>query len=303
MARDETFYLHIWYRYYAGLFGAENIFVVDHNSTEHLPAEVLGVPGLNVFRLPFEAPRSAPPGDQYAFDRERFKFVSNLIAGLLKYYDTVIFNDTDEVYLPDPAAYADLADYLASNADPVIAGIGLEIFHDPREEAAYTPDRPVLAQRRNFVYRFHHSKPHILSKPSLIGGHGSKHPFRIDPDLYLLHLKYLDWDETLRRQAKLRGFFRLGRGGPKSRWRFGVKEFERRMEQVLALPRREGFEHHALLARWLGEPAAAVAYQGRPSKRPAQDFAQLTDLLPAEEVNAAQAVRRVLPERFRKLGV
>jgi hypothetical protein len=266
---------------------------------------VLGA-GLNVFRIPFDGPSRVAEDDQFAFDRERFGFLSNLIAALLKYYDTVIFNDTDEIFVADPAVYPDLAAYLAAHDDEVIAGVGLEILHDPAEEPPFDPAAPVLDQRRNFVYRFHHSKPHILSHPCRIGGHGSGRPFRLDPDLYLMHLKFVDWDRSLQRQETLRGFFREGRGGKRSRWRFDAGEAEQRMERTMALPRREGFEHHELLARWLREPGRALVRPPkahRPKANRPKALVQLIDVAPAEGIRSAQAVRRVLPERFREVRV
>jgi hypothetical protein len=300
MARDEALFLPIWYRYYARLFGAENLFIIDHNSGESPPAKVLGTATLNLFRIPFDTPSPAAAHDQGAFDRERFKFISNLIGSLLKYYETVIFNDTDEVFVPDPAVHTDLRAYLAERDVPVLAGVGIEIFHDPADqEAPFDLTRPVLAQRRHYVYRFHHSKPHILSTPCQIGGHGSEHPFHLDPDLYLMHLKYLDREETLRRQTKLHAFFRAGRGGSRSRWRFGPTEMERRLAGIAALRPAEGFAHHDDLARWLPgvERSAGTWTIGTAETQPAQ-LIQLTDVLPLNELRAAQAVRRTLPPRF-----
>ena len=302
MARDEDVFLSIWHRYYAGLFGAENLYVVDHNSVGKRPEAVLGAPDLNRFRIPFDAPSGTAEDDRGAFDRERFRFVSNLIAALLKYYDTVVFNDTDEVFVADPALYPDLAAYLAASAEPVLAGVGLEIIHDPAEEAAFDPGGPLFDQRRNYVYRFHHSKPHILSQPCAIGGHGSRRPFRLDPDLYLVHLKYLDWEESLARQRKLLGFFQAGRGGQRSRWHFDLDEAERRMRKRLALPRGDGFVHHGLLARWLGQPAPMLVRTPK-GRRSGKDLMQLTDILPAKGLRDAQEVRRTLPERFRGVSV
>ena len=305
MARDEDVFLSIWHRYYAGLFGAENLFVIDHNSVGKRPEAVLGAPDLNRFRIPFDTPSGTAEDDRHAFDRERFRFVSNLLSALLRYYDTVIFNDADEVFLPDPAVAPDLAAYLETNDVPVLAGVGLEIFHHPDEEPAYDPARPVFAQRSHYIYRFHHSKPHILSRPCVIGGHGSRQPFRLDPDLYLMHFKYLDWGRTLERQRTLNAFFQAGRGGKRSRWRFDAREAERRMRRTLALPRREGFVHHALLGRWLGQPAPMLVDTPPDAKgrRRGENLVQLTDILPGEEMQETQEVLRALPGRFRGVAV
>lgn len=301
MTRDEALFLPIWHRYYARLFGAENLFIVDHNSQECPPARILGTSALNLFRLPFDAPSQGE--DQRAFDRERFRCVSSLVAALLKYYDTVVFNDTDEVFVTDPAVYPDLKALLAARDEPILAGVGLEIFHDPVAERPFDPQVSVLTQRRNYVYRFHHSKPHILSRPVHIGGHGSRRPFCLDPDLYLLHLKFLDRGETLRRQERLRGFFDAGRGGLKSRWRFDAGEMEGQLAKMAASPRKDGFNHKARLTHWLGKPGAGGWRIGKPQATPRKGLVHLTRFLPGEGVRAEQAVRRVLPRRFAGIEV
>jgi hypothetical protein len=301
MSRDEALFLPIWYRYYSRLFGAENLFIVDHNSQESPPAQILGTAVLNLFRLPFDRPSQGE--DQRAFDRERFGLISSLIAGLLKYYDTVIFNDTDEVFVTDPAVYPDLKALVLARNDPILAGVGLEIFHDPAEERPFDPAGSVLAQRRNYVYRFHHSKPHIVSQAVQIGGHGSRRPFRLDPHLYLMHLKFLDRGETLRRQERLRTFFDAGRGGLMSRWRFDAGEMEHQLAKMAASPRREGFAHQACLRDWLGEPVEGGWTIGKPMPARRKVMQHLTQFLPPDEMQAAQAVRRVLPPRFAKIEV
>ena len=106
---------------------------------------------------------------------------------------------------------------------------------------------------------------------------------------------------SLERQQKLLGFFQEGRGGERSRWRLDVSEAERRMAEKMAQPRREGFEHHALLASWLGQDGRAMVRM--PPKRRRADLVQLTDALPAAGIRRAQAVRRVLPSRFRDVRV
>jgi hypothetical protein len=306
MVRNETMFLRIWHRYYSSLFGPENLFVIDHNSDACRPADVLGDTRLNVLRIPFDTPSQLAEGDQWAFDRERFNLISHLLVGFLSYYDTVIFNDADEVFVTDPAVHPNLREFVMGIDDDVVAGVGLEIIHDRREEAGLDPARPILDQRRNYVYRFHHSKPHVVSKPCRIGGHGCTRAFRLDPNLYLLHLKYIDWDMTLQRQETLHGFFRQGRGGKGSRWRFSMSEMERSMSDMIRLPRGgEGLEHHDLLAQWFGEGQPMVVKPARAAmpRRTPPPLVQLVDRLPIPAVREAQLVRRVLPERFRDIKV
>jgi hypothetical protein len=232
MVRDEDTFLKIWYRYYSGLFGAENCFVIDHNSSTKKPRQILGNEQLSVITIPHESAINAKEGDVYAFDRERFKFISEFIKMLRLYYDIVIFNDADELFLPDPRKYTDLAQYLdKAPQDTVIAGVGIEVYHNLlNKEPAYNFEEKLFKQRANFVYRLHHSKPYIISTDCQIGGHGSTRPVLLDPDLILVHLKYLDASIMRERQALLYSLWQAKKVSDKTRWRFTENEIIDRLD-------------------------------------------------------------------------
>lgn len=302
MQRDEDFFLPLWHRYYSGLFGNENLFIVDHNSSK-IPMQ-----SANLVRVPFDTPVSCRETDQYAFDRERFRFISQFVGALLIYYDIVIYNDTDEIFLPDPAIAGNLREYLDQKEHDcrALAGVGLELFHDPAEEAAFDAGQSITTQRRHFLYRFHHSKPHILMAPCRIGGHGCASAFHLDTNLYLLHLKYLDWATTVSRQGRLHQYFGAGRGGPASRWRFAPEELESRLREVLALPRAAtDFDHATWLSERLDQEEPLIVGRDRPatSSGRAQKLIQLADYLPTEQVRRRQRVRRKLPPRFAEIWI
>jgi hypothetical protein len=303
MVRDETVALQVWYRYYATVLGHENLFVIDHNSKNYAPRSVIGEDRrLNVFRIPFDNHAGHIEG-QRSFDAIRFTFASQIMSGLLKYYDMVLFTDTDEIFVPDPEKYNSLREYLERSRRDVVAGVGIEIFHDPSIEAPFDARFSVLEQRSNFTYKFHYSKPHIVAKPCRIGPHGSSLPFYIDPDLYLLHLKYLDWDLSLSRQSNLFDCFSEGRGGFKALWRFNVEETKEHMKATLALPRRKGFEHKELFDSWLGGHTDLIIDRVSEPKPGQANVIQLVDRLPPAQVRAAERVRRTLPDRFRAVQV
>ena len=224
MARDEDLYLKMWHRYYAAQFGAENLFIFDHNSQTHRPEDVIGKQ-CNVFRIPFDNPIQDPSGALRKFDDARFEFISAQIAGLLKYYDCVIFNDADELLFVDGPQ--GLRDYLDGLPDiGVRCGIGVEVMHHVPTEAAYDFDVSLFDQRRLFRYNLNFCKPWILSKPVEITGHGAIGPFHIDPNLLLIHLRRVDHQVSRLRHGQRQDAYENGRGGARSRWSKSLDELE-----------------------------------------------------------------------------
>jgi hypothetical protein len=224
MARDEDLHLRLWHRYYGGQFGAENLFIIDHNSQTHPPKDVLGV-DCNVIRLPFDNPIQDPNGDLRKYDEIRFAFISAQISALLRYYDCVVFNDTDELMIVDgPLGLREYLDSLPEIA--VRCGIGLEVKHHMATEGAYDFEASLFAQRRYFKYYLNFSKPWIISKPVQITGHGAFSPFHVDPNLLLVHLRWFDYDSTLVRHGRRLDAYAAGRGGLRSRWGQSTDELD-----------------------------------------------------------------------------
>lgn len=192
VARDESEMLPRWVRYYAGQVGANNLVVMDDNSvdgsTDGLPCTVL--------RLP-------PQPWKVDFEHTRMKLASGIGSALLWCYDVIIFCDVDEFLVPDPDRFDGLLDYLRARSDrEVIAPVGMNLLHNTALEPALDHGQPVLAQRRFVKFAPGMCKPSIkrVSAPWRAASHGILSPFEIDPDLWMLHLKFYDLDE-LRRVA------------------------------------------------------------------------------------------------------
>ncbi|WP_157888325.1 glycosyltransferase family 2 protein [Neptunicoccus sediminis] len=218
MVRDENLMLKIWYQYYSAQFGDDNLYIFDHNSSSAPVRSVL--PGAkNVFRIPTDNPVSDPTGMLRKFDNYRFKFLSSQIASLLVYYDCIIVNDVDEIFVVDPRESSSLRDYLNSKQElKLTCGMGLEVIQDLNVEIAYDPEKPIFEQRKLFRYNLNFCKPWVVGKEVEITGHGAFSPFEIDPNLLLMHLHWVDYDTAHLRQSKRRDFYRDGRGGLKSKW-------------------------------------------------------------------------------------
>lgn len=301
MCRDEDLFLRIWLSYYGGQFGKGNCYIIEHSPKLKKVKDIVRDTDVNVITIPFDEAINSKEGDRYAFDRERFKFISNFTSALLAYYDTVIFNDTDEIYVPDPIKAESLAEYMKKA--PIghnIAGIGIEIFQNSNDNN-YDIKTPLFDQRANFIYRIHHSKPHIIKVKSRIEGHGSSTPFLLDPNLYLVHLKYLDEQTLVDRQAFLYDLYVEGKVTEKTRWKFTSSEIANNMRKFASLPEQEAPCHLNLLEQQL--PYVIDGNFHICTRKHEKSIFQLTDCLTAESVRTIQAFRNVLPSRFKKVSV
>lgn len=226
VARDEALMLPRWVRHYGAQVGVDNLVVLDDNttdgSTDDLPCTVHRIPGFS---------------GRGTFERDRVGLVSGIADGLLHSYDWVVFTDVDELLVPDPARHDGLVDYLTKREDRLVIGaVGLNIAHHPGVEGPIDPDAPVLGQRRFAKFTPIMCKPAVkqVAAPWAAASHGVWAPFEIDPELYLLHLKFHD-RETLRVMAGLRqGVVDLdGRAGG-SNWGRGADHLVAVLDETVA---------------------------------------------------------------------
>jgi hypothetical protein len=185
MVRDDAFFLKIWLRHYGGLFGRENLYIVNHGRGEDVArlAE-----GCNIIGIPGEHHKN--------FDMKRWRLLNNIVMGLRSYYDHVIIGDVDEIVVLDPAAGTDLPGFLdAARIRQVMTPVGLEVIHRTDMEHDPVGDR-LIGPRRHVRLAPHYSKPCVISAGTKIarGGHFTQHGKLETPEhLYLLHLKFCDF--------------------------------------------------------------------------------------------------------------
>lgn len=216
MARDEADMLPRWVRYYGEQVGLASLFVIDDNSTDGsthgLPCTVLNL----------------PPGPWKAsWMQTRVSMVNSVSQGLLTAFDVVIVTDVDEFLVPDPARHDGLLGYLTARVDTdVIAPVAVNLLHAPALEPALDSGRPLLEQRRFVKWAPGMCKPLVKRVPAtwLQGFHGIKAPYVIDPELYLIHLKYYDVDALVEVADRRRDLYHNeGRGSARSAWPLGAQ--------------------------------------------------------------------------------
>jgi hypothetical protein len=193
MAYNETDMLPIWLRYYGAQVGAEACYVVDHGTNDGSTDDLRGANRVRLPRSVLDNPK-------------RTDFCAELCSALLKYYDYVMYTDSDEIVTPDPAEHRTLIDYVsAAERAPVTSALGLNLVHRLHHETQIDLSKPIIGQRRWGFPTSSMCKPLLIREPVkwAPGFHSSKHPIVFD-GLYLFHLAYYDLQTALRRQEKRR---------------------------------------------------------------------------------------------------
>ena len=191
IVHNEPVMLPLWLDYYGRYFDPDDLYVLDHDSTDGSTADLDG------------RCHVVPVHREAAFDHhwlrssaERFQ------AFLLGSYEAVLFAEVDEIVLADPRRYAGLDAYIAELTGPSARCSGFNVVQQP-DEPPLRFDEPLLAQRRYWHASAIYSK-RLLSRVPLRWSEGFHHEYNApddapDPELLLVHLHRIDYDRCLAR--------------------------------------------------------------------------------------------------------
>lgn len=194
MCRDEGPMIGRWVDHYSAAVGAENVFVLDDQSTDGSTDDL----ACTVLRF--------PPLAKYNFEPSRMSVLNGIASSMLNAYDAVIMADADEFIVADPARHAGLREFVATTDGRDAVGVlGYNVIHDTAHEEPLDFTRPFLEQRRLAKFL------PLMCKPSLkwqafdwrLASHGIMCPYEPDPGLVMFHLKFADRG-TLERIAAAR---------------------------------------------------------------------------------------------------
>ncbi|WP_310962373.1 glycosyltransferase family 2 protein [Nocardioides terrisoli] len=225
MVRDEGTVLPLWLSHYADQVGEDNLYIVDDSSedgsTDDLPCNVLRV----------------PPVREGKFESSRMRAVSGLADGLLGLYDAVVFCDADEFLVPDPAQYAGLRDVVAAHAArgaEAVGTLGFNVVQHLGVEPALDLTAPVLTQRHYAVFVPTMCKPSINLSGSawVAASHGIRADYRVDPAVFMFHLKFADRDLLHAAGEHRRKMVELDGRSQVTSWRRGGDELVGLLEKV-----------------------------------------------------------------------
>jgi hypothetical protein len=191
---NEHVNLPIWIRHYRRQCPTATLFVIDHGSTDGSTRDLQGVNLIPLPRTPYD-------------DVVRIEFMAEFQRALLRFYDTFIYTDCDEMLLADPRQHESLEAFLATCKSEVIAPTGLHVTHIPQLEPRLDPSAPILGQRRHVWFGAGMCKPTIARLPLRWkpGFHCCDHRPDYRHDLYQFHLATMDVENSLARLRMTRG--------------------------------------------------------------------------------------------------
>lgn len=190
IVRNEQVFLPIWLRYYSQFFHAQDLYVLDHQSTDG------STDGGGFVRVPVSQPAY---GAGWQRDMQQ-----RLQHELIDRYDVVLCTDVDEIVAPDPR-YGDLGKYIDHFDQDFVTCQGYEVLHMKEDEPPFDPAKLVLRQRSTWYVNPGYSKPVLARVPMLWQGgcHAPVDGRKIDdPRLYLIHLHRMDYDLCLGRHQE-----------------------------------------------------------------------------------------------------
>lgn len=194
IAKNESFFLPIWHKYYSNYFEDRDIFILDHESTDGSTNSYINVKVIK---------------NEFTQDNKwLIEVTKDFQKQLLSKYEYVLFTNVDEIISPDPEKYEGIFDFLKKNKKQEIFRCnGSEVLQFPEEDEI--DHKKKILKQRNFWYENNevYSKT-LLSKCPLKwtgGWHCLKNlnP-KIEKDLKLIHLHRLDFKECQKRHEKVK---------------------------------------------------------------------------------------------------
>jgi Glycosyl transferase family 2 len=193
MVHNEPIFLPIWLRYYSRFFAPEEIYVLDHDTSD-------GSTDRDGFvRIPVSHPSIDHTWMVRTIERHQRE--------LFNRYDVVLVTDVDEIVAPRPEC-GSLADYMDRLDQEFVNCLGYEVIHMVDRECPFDPTRGVLEQRGYWFPNPAYNKPALVTEPSRWGpGFHALEDGRIqiDPDLFMIHLHRMDYEICLARHRYRRG--------------------------------------------------------------------------------------------------
>jgi len=169
----ELYFLPLWYKYYKDV---GDLYVINHNC-EPILQDVNNI----------------EEKTELFFNHEWLcETVKKHHRRLLKDYDFVIYAEPDEIIIP---VHTDLKTYVEGLKKGIYRMQGYEVEPE-RDQKPIEWDKPILKQRKYWVFKRQFCKPNIASEPVnwVWGFHSSRDQQTELHDVYLAHLHRIDYD-------------------------------------------------------------------------------------------------------------
>lgn len=235
--KNENVFLPIWLRHYQTYFDSQDIYVLDHHSTDgstsDLPVNVRSV------------------SNEFVNDHDWLATIAqNFQRELLERYECVIFAEGDElIYSIDRPLNEKLDEFLASD-DLYITLNGYSVHQRLETESPLQPGDKIF-EKRSYWYKDKAEEKTLITKIPLAwkwGFHELKDlPLNYHKDYFLAHLHRFDL-ETMKARHHIRTSFTQKNDGAGYHWRSDTGEVVQVFHFTSSPPEPIPEQHKAMLS-------------------------------------------------------
>jgi hypothetical protein len=223
--KNESIFLPIWLRHYQQYFANEDIYILDHQSTD---GSTLNLP-VNVRLV----------SNDYVGDHEWMaKIASDFQKELLKEYECVIFAEGDEIIYSPEKSFDKAIDEFIQSDDLYATCSGYSVIQDIQNEPPLCHGDCIF-EKRNFWYKDPLEDKTLISKVPLEwtwGFHRLKgRNNNYSTTFYLAHFHRLDY-ETMVKRHKVRTSFQQKNDGGGHHWKSNEEEIYKVFVEVASQP-------------------------------------------------------------------
>jgi hypothetical protein len=192
IVKNESFFLPIWIKHYSKFFNKEDLYVLDHQSTDDSTINL----DVNVVQVT----------NDLAFDHQWLvDTVKNFQVKLLDSYECVIFAESDELLYSTDMPFTEFVNKFIDSDDSYLTCEGYEMIQNLENEIPLTPNNLIMPNR-NYWFRTTMYDKTLISKIPLDwewGFHSvSGKTNKFGSNLFMCHLHRCDFELMLRRHEE-----------------------------------------------------------------------------------------------------
>jgi hypothetical protein len=204
IVKNESFFLPIWIKHYSRFFNKEDLYVLDHQSTDGSTVNL----DVNVVQVT----------NDLAFDHQWLvDTVQNFQVKLLESYECVIFAESDELLYSTDIPFTEFINKFIESDSLYLTCEGYEMIQDLENEPPLSQN-DLIMPNRNYWFKVPHYDKTLISKIPLDwdwGFHfllGKSNNF--ENNLFLCHLHRCDFELMLKRHEERAKKWNLKEDGP-----------------------------------------------------------------------------------------
>jgi hypothetical protein len=215
IVKNEDYFLPIWIKHYQRFFDSDDIYVLDHQSTDGC-TDNLEVNVINVT-------------NELGFDHQWLvETAQDFQRKLLNDYECVIFCDSDELIYSSEMDLKELIDKFLLSDKNTLTCVGYEIIQNLETEKSLSKNESILENRNYWFAHWPYNKPLLSKVPTnwAWGFHNFSHYPPGNEDMYgfgltLCHLHRVDFEFMLKRHNERANKWNLKNDGDAS-WHYKV---------------------------------------------------------------------------------